>query len=80
MADTMSVAEAVAILWRLRDDSAQTMARRQADLEAKQLDNPDASMTEWEKSSYDEARDQVSALDIACAALTVADPRLAHTR
>lgn len=76
MADTMSVAEAVAILWRLREDSAKAAARRQADLEAKQLDNPDAAMSEWEKTSYDEALDCVTALDIACAALTVADPRL----
>lgn len=73
--DRMSVAEAVAALWKMRAQHVETERRYEEKLAVlTDAGDSEAELDRWEKDGLAEARASIAALDIACAALTI-DPR-----
>jgi hypothetical protein len=71
---TMSMAEAVALLWEMLKDSASSANRYREKLATMCAEDPAAELDRWDKEAMDTATARVDALQIACKALTI-DPR-----
>jgi hypothetical protein len=70
----MTVQEAVALLWKMREAEAATVNRYEAALDERRKADPAAEVGEWESETNDAAAVRREALDIAMQALTI-DPR-----